>query len=131
MKDKNSTVYKSLKGVVRDLDQRTILSGVELCLSGKHPCSGAGEYFKPDFVAIKKVMRGGEEALDVIIIDSKLSKTSPWTANQKEAQGIFDYVVKVPGKNVQGDVKLTLDKSIQRDKPFVKIFKESEIIKAQ
>lgn len=60
-----------------------------------------------------------------------MSSSVPWTVNQKEAQGIYDYVVKSSGKNVQGDVKLTLDKSIQRDKPFVKVFKESEIIKAQ
>lgn len=132
LKDKNSAVYKSLKGVVSDLDQRTILSsGVELCLSGKHPCNGAGEYFKPDFVAVKKVMRGGEETLDVIIIDSKLSITSPWTANQKTAQGIYDYVVKVPGEKIQGNIELIKNSYIQRENPFVKVFKENEVIKAE
>lgn len=131
LKNKSSKVYTELKNKITDLDERTILSGVELCLSGKHPCNGAGEYFKPDFVAVKKVMVEGRETLDVIIIDSKLSKTSPWTANQKIAQGINDYVVKVPGDILTGDLKLTRENIIQRDNSFIKIYRENEIIKVE
>lgn len=76
-------------------------------------------------------MVDGKETLDVIIIDSKLSKTAPWTANQKTAQEIFDYVVKVPGKNVQGNISLVENTILQRDNPFVKIFKENEVIKVE
>lgn len=131
LKSKSSKVYIELKNKITDLDNRTILSGVELCLSGKHPCNGAGEYFKPDFVAVKKVIRGGEETLDIIIIDSKLSKISPWTQNQKIAQGINDYVIKFPGEKLQGNIDLIKESTIQRDHPFVKIYKENEIIKVE
>ncbi|CEN33819.1 conserved hypothetical protein [Capnocytophaga canimorsus] len=77
LKNKSSQVYKSLKSRISDLDERTILTNVELCISGKYPCKEVGEYFKPDFVAVKKVFDGDVEFLDIIIIDSKLSKNLP------------------------------------------------------
>ncbi|MFJ1328308.1 hypothetical protein [Capnocytophaga canimorsus] len=129
MKNKSSQVYKSLKSRISDLDERTILTNVELCISGKYPCKEVGEYFKPDFVAVKKVFDGDVEFLDIIIIDSKLSKTSPWTANQKEAQKIFDYVVKSSGKKMQGNLNLVEKEFVQRNSQFIKIYKENEIIK--
>ncbi|MDT9500217.1 hypothetical protein [Capnocytophaga canimorsus] len=129
LKNKSSQVYKSLKSRIPDLDERTILTNVELCISGKYPCKEVGEYFKPDFVAVKKIMINGKEQIDIIIIDSKLSKNSPWTANQKEAQQIFDYIVKNSGTSIQSNFSLTKQKSVQRDKVFVKIYKENEIIK--
>ncbi|ATA76487.1 fibronectin type III domain-containing protein [Capnocytophaga canimorsus] len=129
LKNKSSQVYKSLKSRISDLDERTILTNVELCISGKYPCKEVGEYFKPDFVAVKKVFDGDVEFLDIIIIDSKLSKTSPWTANQKEAQKIFDYVVKSSGKKMQGNLNLVEKEFVQRNSQFIKIYKENEIIK--
>ncbi|WP_172916036.1 hypothetical protein [Capnocytophaga canimorsus] len=129
LKNKSSQVYKSLKSRISDLDERTILTNVELCISGKYPCKEVEEYFKPDFVAVKKVFDGDVEFLDIIIIDSKLSKTSPWTANQKEAQKIFDYVVKSSGKKMQGNLNLVEKEFVQRNSQFIKIYKENEIIK--
>ncbi|CEN53405.1 hypothetical protein CCAN11_850005 [Capnocytophaga canimorsus] len=56
-------------------------------------------------------------------------KTSPWTANQKEAQKIFDYVVKSSGKKMQGNLNLVEKEFVQRNSQFIKIYKENEIIK--
>lgn len=130
LKDKTSDVYMMLKNKIPDLDSRTILSNVELCISGKYPCKEAGEYFKPDFVAVRKIIDGDVEILDVIIIDSKLSKSTSWTINQAEAQKMFEYIVKSEGKVLQGNLKLNKENLVYRNNSsFVRIYKENGIIK--
>ena len=130
LKDKTSDVYMMLKNKIPDLDSRTILSNVELCISGKYPCKEAGEYFKPDFVAVRKIIDGDVEILDVIIIDSKLSKSTSWTINQTEAQKMFEYIVKSEGKVLQGNLKLNKENLVYRNNSsFVRIYKENGIIK--
>lgn len=80
---------------------------------------------------MKKVFDEVEEVdyFRAVISDSKLNAGSPWTTNQKEAQKIFDYVIKSSGTPIQGNFRLTKQKSVQRDKVFVKIYKENETIK--
>ena len=130
LKDKTSDVYMMLKNKIPDLDSRTILSNVELCISGKYPCKEAGEYFKPDFVAVRKIIDGDVEILDVIIIDSKLSKSTSWTINQAEAQKMFEYIVKSEGKVLQGNLKLNKENLVYRNNSsFMRIYKENGIIK--
>ncbi|EGD34423.1 hypothetical protein, partial [Capnocytophaga sp. oral taxon 338] len=130
LKDKTSDVYMMLKNKIPDLDSRTILSNVKLCISGKYPCKEAGEYFKPDFVAVKKIIDGDVEILDIVIIDSKLSKSTSWTINQTEAQKMFEYIVKSEGKVLQGNLKLNKENLVYRNNSsFVRIYKENDIIK--
>ena len=45
--------YLGLKARIADLDERTILSNVQLCI--RTPCNKSGNYFIPDFIAVRKM----------------------------------------------------------------------------
>ena len=130
--------YQSLRSAIPDIEERTIMTNVQLCLQSQ-ACNSSGNYFIPDLVAIKRVVDPGtgEIVYDIAIIDCKLTNVAPWTTNQKRAATINSYKVKSVGD--QSDIiqplnnpttnRLTNDeyntivrgnKPLQRNQHFVK-----------
>ena len=115
-----------------NLDDYSIYSQVQLCLKGD--CINKGEYWIPDFmlVAERTDIITGEKYLETIIVDSKLSKTTGWTPNQREADKLLNWTVKsVSGNNlIKGsDLGLTDQSSLIRNGKFIKLFSEEGILK--
>ena len=129
LKDINSQLYKKLKSEIKDLDERTIFSQVQFCLTGKAPCNGKGEFFIPDFVAvIEKTNAKGQKYIDVIVLDAKLSKSTNWSPNQTIAKNKDGWVVKsvsdkntIKGGKIQG---FEYDAAVVKNGNFKKIYKE-------
>jgi hypothetical protein len=133
LKDINSQVYKKIKSEIADLDQRTILSQVQFCLTGKAPCNGKGEFFIPDFVAVmEKTNSKGQKYLDVIVLDAKLSKNTSWSPNQTIAKDMNGWVIKsVSPKNIIKGSKVTgfdYGAEVIKNGNFKKIYKEGSNI---
>ena len=86
LKNKTSNVYKKLKELVPDLDDRKLLSQVQFCIppGKKTPCNAKGEYFIADVVFVKYNKKG--KIVDMIIADSKLSETTRFTKGQTVAK---------------------------------------------
>jgi len=130
LKDLNSQVYQKLKSKIADLDQRTILSQVQFCLTAKAPCNAKGEYFIPDFVAVREIYDPilKKNILDVIIFDTKLSKGTSWSPNQTIAQKMEGWVIKsVNNENILKGTKIKgfeYNASVLKNGSFKKIFKE-------
>ena len=64
---------------------RKVLSQVQFCIPAKTaPCNAKGEYFIADLVFVKYDSRG--RVVDMIIADSKLSKSTKLTSGQTLAK---------------------------------------------
>jgi len=65
-------------------------------LTAKAPCNAKGEYFIPDFVAVREIYDPilKKNILDVIIFDTKLSKGTRWSPNQTIPQKMEGWVIK-------------------------------------
>lgn len=120
--------------MISDLDQRTILSQVQFCLTAKAPCNAKGEYFIPDFVAVREMYDPilKKNYLDIIIFDTKLSKGTSWSPNQIVAQKMESWVIKsVSDKNIIKGIrpeKFINDGSVIKNGKFRKIFKDGAAI---
>ncbi len=132
-KGSSTNEYIALKNRIPDLDHRSILSNVQLCI--ETPCSKKGNFFIPDFIAVRQLTDNvGAKYWDVIIVDTKLNQTTtPWTKNQKKAKTFTQYTVKSVGDNslVTGsDVVSTFESMtsgseiIQRSDDFVKVYSD-------
>jgi hypothetical protein len=104
------------------------LSQVQFCINGKSICNNAGEYFVADFVAVvEKTNARGQAYLDAIIIDSKLSKGTDFTVNQKVADGIIgEMTIKSNGDPIKGQrpTNFTKDGTITKQGSMKKMYSD-------
>jgi len=129
LESSSSAVYQDLLLLIPDLEERQILSQVQFCINGGTSCSKEGEYFIADFVFIKKIKNAlNQDEWDVVIADTKLSKKTSFTDNQKKAMGLPSFNVKAynSGLDINGnkiELKATdkVFRSIIKDK-FIKIY---------
>ena len=83
---------------------------MQFCLPGKKPpCSAQGEYFVADQVWVK--YDDFDEIVDMVIVDTKLSKKTAFTTGQKLAQqqagkGKLAYKSKIAKESDEFDIKL-------------------------
>ena len=85
MKNRAGAEYEKLKTLVSDLDDRYLISQMQFCLPGlSPPCKNQGEYFIADQVWIKYDVDG--DIVDMVIVDSKLSKGTNFTPGQTLAK---------------------------------------------
>jgi hypothetical protein len=105
LKDATPALMSKLKSFIPDLEERTILKQVYLCINNKSPCNNAGEYFIADFAFVKQVKDdfGTVIGWDVVIGDAKLSKTTSLTDNQKVASGLSEYILKSTARDLDGN----------------------------
>jgi hypothetical protein len=103
----NSAAFKGLEAYVTDLKDRTILYQVYFCIpEGKQPpCTDKGSFFIADFACVKPAYDalGNVNGYDVVIVDSKLSSGSDFTANQTTAKGMTGYYLRTPTKTIKDD----------------------------
>jgi len=77
--------YAKLLTLVDDLGERRLLSQVQFCLPGfDPPCKKAGEFFVADQVWVK--FDANNNIVDMVIVDSKLSKDTGFTTGQNAAK---------------------------------------------
>jgi len=73
--------------------------------------------------------------LETIIVDSKLSKATDWTDNQRDARKLGEWSVKAisPSNLIQGEQILGFvkDKTVSKTGDFIKLFQENGVLKAQ
>src|SRR5690606_4739818 len=105
---------------------------VQLCLKGD--CISKGEYWIPDFLLIAERNGPAGKYLETIVVDSKLSRGTPWTPNQIKADELSSWAVKSLGEDslVKGN-KLTLSKktTLTRVGQFIKVFGEGGVLRAE
>lgn len=120
----------------KNLDNYSILRKVQLCFAT--PCNKSGNYFIPDFIAVRKITDDVTDidSWDVIIIDTKLTQNnSGWTPNQRAAQNENEYFVKsvpdnnalVTGENIVGEFRSLVGsqtKQVQRNDNFIKAYSD-------
>ncbi len=130
LKNNNEKLFNDLAKKVDDINERTIYANVQLCLT--KDCKAKGEYFIPDFIAVKKTKNDrGQDIFDVVILDSKLNEGTNWTPNQGAGQKLNNYNIKgsisnekvIKGKHLD-DFEKEAKPSLVRNKEFIKIFSD-------
>jgi hypothetical protein len=100
---------------------------IQLCIAS-HPCNDPGSYFVPDFIAVKKSIVNDKEVIDIIVIDTKLTIDTDFTANQKKAMTSSTYTVRSDGISVNipngESFRITQGSSVNRTQNFIKGYSE-------
>jgi hypothetical protein len=119
---------EKLTKFIPDLSERTVLKQVYFCISGTHPCNGAGQYFIADFAFVKQLKDefGKTIGWDVVIADAKLSAGTSLTDNQKVANGLNNLILKsIPDKVSGLDLEdFNIGLSLEKSQKILKIFSD-------
>ena len=134
LKNIDSDAYKTLKTTLSgkgiNIEDYSIYSQIQLCIKGD--CISKGNYWIPDFALIaKKTNALDKEYFEVIIVDSKLFRSTDWSANQKIADNMQQWTIKsVKNENlIQGsNLNLKPKSLIERNGDFIKIFNDNGIL---
>jgi hypothetical protein len=133
LKNIDSDAYKTLKTTLSEkginIEDYSIYSQIQLCI--KDDCLGKGNYWIPDFALIAKKSGPDGDYFEVIIVDSKLFRSTDWSPNQKVAEKMQEWKIKaVEGKLINGtDLKLTTENNLTKKGNFIKLFYEGGILK--
>jgi len=128
----NSAVYKALAGKITDLNERTVYYQAYMCINNNTSCQGEGEYFIADFIFVKKVTKTVNfletSYWDIIVADTKLSKSTGFSDNQKTARGMSKYYIRTTGARVMGpaleDFNITNEVIRNPKFDFIKIYSD-------
>lgn len=137
LKNTSSRTYLALKekfGTDKDgtfdLDHRSIYTQVQFCINdGKGiPCSKKGDFFIADFVFVREIKNPitGKLSLNVKIADTKLSKSTNFTANQIKANGLDKFIIKAEGKILskkdETSIRFQTGETVQKTEKILKIY---------
>jgi hypothetical protein len=109
-----TAVYQSLKLAFSadnwNLDDYSIYSQVQFCINGGPICNDEGTYFIADLVFVKEVTNPitGIKELDIKIADTKLSSSTDFTKNQKEAMKLNRLLIRTDQPTLVKGNRITL-----------------------
>lgn len=115
-----------------DLDHRSIYTQVQFCINREVSCSKEGEYFIADFVFVREVKNpiSGKISLNVKIADTKLSRSTSFTDNQKKANNLDQFIIKTEGriliKKDETSIKFQVGETVQKAEKILKIYSDGE-----